>query len=107
MGKDSRNRSASRHAAPPAGADGDGPVGDRRALIERRVETDPALVPVGPSALLVESAVLDPEEVRALLAPLSLGQCPAGGTRGEDEHDGRRRGEPDGGPDPADSADLR
>src|SRR5688500_1239760 len=38
--------------------------------VEQWVETDPALAPTGRSALLVEPAVLDPEEVDALLADL-------------------------------------
>ena len=41
------------------------------ADIERLVESDPSLVPSGPSALLVEPSVLDPEEVRALLTDLN------------------------------------
>src|SRR5437867_4348528 len=41
-----------------------------REETERLVELDPSLVPTGPSALLVEPSVLDPEEVRALLADL-------------------------------------
>src|SRR5438045_3316841 len=41
-----------------------------REQVEALIENDPALVPQGASALMVESAVLDPEEVRALLATL-------------------------------------
>src|SRR5215203_3964332 len=41
-----------------------------REQVERLVENDPSLVPGGPSALLVEPSVLDPEEVRALLIDL-------------------------------------
>src|SRR5215203_4799066 len=41
-----------------------------REQVERLVEADPSLVPGGPSALLVEPSVLDPEEVRALLVDL-------------------------------------
>src|SRR4051812_18275764 len=41
-----------------------------REQVERLVENDPSLVPAGPSALLVEPSVLDPEEVRALLVDL-------------------------------------
>src|SRR5678816_4697518 len=41
-----------------------------REHVERLVENDPSLVPGGPSALLVEPSVLDPEEVRALLVDL-------------------------------------
>src|SRR5437588_11542701 len=42
-----------------------------REDVERLVEEDSALVPRESSALLVEPAVLDPEEIQALLAGLS------------------------------------
>src|SRR5688500_16018344 len=42
-----------------------------REQVERMVEHDPSLAPTGPSALLVEPAVLEPAEVRALLADLN------------------------------------
>src|SRR5688500_17303090 len=48
----------------------DGRDGDDRDGIEHWVESDPALAPTGPSALLVEPSVLEPEEVTALLADL-------------------------------------
>jgi hypothetical protein len=38
--------------------------------LEELIENDPALVPAGPSALLVEPAVLDPREIDALLCDL-------------------------------------
>src|SRR4051794_40729936 len=41
-----------------------------RLDVERLIETDVSLVPTGPSAMLVEPAVLEPEEVAALLADL-------------------------------------
>src|SRR5204862_5721906 len=41
-----------------------------RDEVEQLVELDLSLVPDRPSALLVEPSVLDPEEVRALLADL-------------------------------------
>src|SRR5688572_3352792 len=39
--------------------------------IEAAIENDPTLVPAGPSKLLVEPAVLDEQEVQALLCGLS------------------------------------
>src|SRR4051812_38589832 len=41
-----------------------------REQVEQWVESDPSLVPDGPSSLLVEPSVLDPAEVQALLADL-------------------------------------
>jgi hypothetical protein len=41
---------------------------DRQAgSIDELIENDPDLAPRGPSALLVQSAILDPAEIRALL----------------------------------------
>src|SRR5256885_17180278 len=54
----------------PAGAPAPAPTGCSREEVERLVEDDLSLVPAAPSALLVEPSVLDPEEVRALLADL-------------------------------------
>src|SRR5262245_2376435 len=42
------------------------------AELERLIEDDPTLRPAKPSALLVAPAVLEPEEVSALLSGLSL-----------------------------------
>src|SRR5690349_16202143 len=39
--------------------------------VERQLEEDPTLVPLGPSPLLVEPSVLEPREVEALLAGLA------------------------------------
>jgi hypothetical protein len=103
MGKDSRKRSVPWDVVPSTGAEGDGPIVDYRGPVECEVENDPAMVPNGRSSLLVEPAVLDPEEVRALLAPLSLSPWPAGGTHNDDdERESRRRKEPGGGRDAAD-----
>ena len=41
------------------------------AELEQAIESDPSLVPVGPSRLQVESTVLDAEEVEALLGGLT------------------------------------
>ena len=41
------------------------------AELERSIESDPSLMPVGRSSLQVESTVLDPEEVQALLGGLT------------------------------------
>src|SRR3982751_3599166 len=53
-----------------------------REQVEQWVESDPSLVPDGPSSLLVEPSVLDPAEVQALLADLHALLAGAGiGTR--------------------------
>src|SRR5438445_2607360 len=67
-----------------------------REQVEFLVENDPALVPRQTSALLVESAVLDPEEVRALLRDLDFGEL-TDGDRYESHASpsGRRRGHPE------------
>src|ERR1700733_5087174 len=60
------------HTAKDCPADSDTPLLSEEAQqdVEQLIETDPALVPQGPSALLVESAVLDPHELNALLSGL-------------------------------------
>src|SRR2546421_4680189 len=62
---------------------GDCPQAHRlREQVEQWVETDPSLVPVAPSSLLVEPSVLDPAEVRALLADLDALLAGAGAGAG-------------------------
>jgi hypothetical protein len=51
-------------------SDGRGDESTAQASLEAAIETDPALVPAGASALLVAPAVLDPQEVEALLSGL-------------------------------------
>src|SRR5437016_3094135 len=43
---------------------------DDQAALEADIEANPALIPAGASALLVAPAVLDPQEVEALLSGL-------------------------------------
>src|SRR5688500_13512311 len=60
-------------SAEPDGPDCSAPSTDADEspdAVERQLESDPALVPSGPSALLVEPSVLEPEEVAALLSGL-------------------------------------
>jgi hypothetical protein len=47
------------------------PVADGEPALEQWIETDPSLAPTGPSALLVQERVLEPDEVDALLEGLS------------------------------------
>src|SRR5829696_8232448 len=70
MGREARSDSAPRHAAPvePAARVGEPML----KQVEHQVEADPSLVPTGRSKLQVEPAVLEPEEVSALLADLQV-----------------------------------
>src|SRR5690349_16584130 len=80
MAKECQNASgqdAGQPSAEPQSADGIRPfedVADGRDEaeldVERLIETDPSLIPTGPSLLQVESAVLEPHELDALLSGL-------------------------------------
>src|SRR5579859_5682485 len=68
MGKDSRKRREMRSVG-RVSASKTGEL--NRNEIETLIEEDPTLVPSGPSELQVDDAVLDPQEIEALLAGLA------------------------------------
>ena len=68
MGKDSRKWRERRKAAKTSGTQ----AGElSRDDLETLIEEDPTLVPTGPSEFEVDDAVLDPQEINALLAGLA------------------------------------
>src|SRR5258708_91569 len=71
MGRKPHRKKAAKAAAQSAQATAEPSVELTVEQVERLVEEDPTLAPTGPSVLMVEDLVLEPEELQALLDGLA------------------------------------